>query len=240
MLCPGIKPTKSRSLVQHSTSWVNCPISQCLSRLATSLPLEFSSERRELFTPRSRWSSDEVARGRLLVPCHIYQTRTFLKVYVSSDFQTSRSQSWNTYKKLVITQTMSCLTYYFSKFEYRMKHFDSCLISDLLWIVILPGFCFFQGAKKLCPQCNMITSPSDLRRIYLWSVNNPYKSWILVQSGSHMVVVDAGIAQSALEDRIACDLQHDLILVKVLKGNCKPDSTPWTCLVCKFTFAAYR
>jgi len=23
------------------------------------------------------------------------------------------------------------------------------------------------GAKKLCPQCNMITSPSDLRRIYL-------------------------------------------------------------------------
>lgn len=56
--------------------------------------------------------------------------------------------------------------------------------SDSLWIVILPGFCFFQGAKKLCPQCNMITSPSDLRRIYLWSVNNPYKSWILVQSGS--------------------------------------------------------
>lgn len=110
--------------------------------------------------------------------------RTFLKVYVSSDFQTSRSQSWNTYKKLAITQTMSCLTYYFSKFEYRMKHFDSCLISDSLWIVILPGFCFFQGAKKLCPQCNMITSPSDLRRIYLWSVNNPYKSWILVQSGS--------------------------------------------------------
>jgi len=24
-----------------------------------------------------------------------------------------------------------------------------------------------QGAKKLCPQCNMITSPSDLRRIYM-------------------------------------------------------------------------
>ncbi|CAG2053280.1 unnamed protein product [Timema podura] len=23
------------------------------------------------------------------------------------------------------------------------------------------------GAKKLCPQCNMITSPSDLRRIYM-------------------------------------------------------------------------
>ena len=130
--------------------------------------------------PRSRWSSDEVATGRLLVACHIYQTKDF----VSSDFQTSRSQSWNTYKKLAIKQTMSCLTYYFSKFEYRRKHFDSCLISDSLWIVILPGFCFFQGAKKLCPQCNMITSPSDLRRIYLWSVNNPYKSWILVQSGS--------------------------------------------------------
>ena len=110
--------------------------------------------------------------------------RTFLKVYVSSNFQTSRSQSWNTYKKLAITQTMSCLTYYFWKFEYRMKHFDSCLISDSLWIVILPRFCFFQGAKKLCPQCNMITSPSDLRRIYLWSVNNPYKSWILAQSGN--------------------------------------------------------
>jgi hypothetical protein len=28
-------------------------------------------------------------------------------------------------------------------------------------------FCL-QGAKKLCPQCNMITSPSDLRRIYMW------------------------------------------------------------------------
>lgn len=27
--------------------------------------------------------------------------------------------------------------------------------------------CPFQGAKKLCPQCNMITSPSDLRRIYM-------------------------------------------------------------------------
>lgn len=26
-----------------------------------------------------------------------------------------------------------------------------------------------QGAKKLCPQCNMITSPSDLRRIYMWA-----------------------------------------------------------------------
>ena len=47
--------------------------------------------------------------------------------------------------------------------------------------------------------------------------------------------MDTSIAQSALEDRITCDLQHYLILVKVLKGNCKPDPTPWTCLVCKFT-----
>lgn len=27
--------------------------------------------------------------------------------------------------------------------------------------------CPLQGAKKLCPQCNTITSPGDLRRIYL-------------------------------------------------------------------------
>ena len=27
--------------------------------------------------------------------------------------------------------------------------------------------CRLQGAKKLCPQCNTITSPGDLRRIYL-------------------------------------------------------------------------
>ena len=35
---------------------------------------------------------------------------------------------------------------------------------------------YFQGAKKLCPQCNMITSPGDLRRIYLWN-NEPATSY---------------------------------------------------------------
>lgn len=27
---------------------------------------------------------------------------------------------------------------------------------------------WFQGNKKLCPQCNLITSPTHLRRIYMW------------------------------------------------------------------------
>ena len=43
---------------------------------------------------------------------------------------------------------------------------------NMLSVTILewPGCCIvLQGAKKLCPQCNMITSPADLRRIYLWS-----------------------------------------------------------------------
>lgn len=34
----------------------------------------------------------------------------------------------------------------------------------------------FQGAKKLCPQCNMITSPSDLRKIYLWLYSSALRS----------------------------------------------------------------
>nr|XP_012142408.1 PREDICTED: E3 ubiquitin-protein ligase Rnf220-like isoform X4 [Megachile rotundata] len=50
-------------------------------------------------------------------------------------------------------------------------HCEQCWLHTLLTvqqetfrkIVVVP----FQGAKKLCPQCNMITSPSDLRRIYM-------------------------------------------------------------------------
>ena len=39
-------------------------------------------------------------------------------------------------------------------------------ILKLLQIYVVIVY-FFQGAKKLCPQCNMITSPADLRKIYL-------------------------------------------------------------------------
>ena len=34
-----------------------------------------------------------------------------------------------------------------------------------------------QGNKKLCPQCNTITSPGDLRRVYLW--RNMATDWML-------------------------------------------------------------
>ena len=30
---------------------------------------------------------------------------------------------------------------------------------------------FYQGNKKLCPQCNLITPPTHLRRIYMWFEN---------------------------------------------------------------------
>lgn len=44
-----------------------------------------------------------------------------------------------------------------------------CCVVVLMWIFYHDFFFLnWQGAKKLCPQCNMITSPSDLRRIYLW------------------------------------------------------------------------
>ncbi len=40
----------------------------------------------------------------------------------------------------------------------------------LLSVVLIDKLSFSQGAKKLCPQCNTITSPGDLRRVYLWKV----------------------------------------------------------------------
>ncbi|KAL1110449.1 hypothetical protein AAG570_007980, partial [Ranatra chinensis] len=49
-----------------------------------------------------------------------------------------------------------------------MEHYKKPLISICCWHVHCEQ-CWLHtlGAKKLCPQCNMITSPSDLRRIYL-------------------------------------------------------------------------
>ncbi|GAB6022418.1 hypothetical protein CHUAL_006535 [Chamberlinius hualienensis] len=49
-----------------------------------------------------------------------------------------------------------------------MESFDGPVVSVSCWHVHCEE-CWLRtlGAKKLCPQCNMITSPSDLRKIYL-------------------------------------------------------------------------
>lgn len=49
-----------------------------------------------------------------------------------------------------------------------MERYKTPVISVCCWHVHCEQ-CWLQtlGAKKLCPQCNMITSPSDLRRIYM-------------------------------------------------------------------------
>nr|CAI5831501.1 unnamed protein product [Callosobruchus analis] len=49
-----------------------------------------------------------------------------------------------------------------------MERYHTPVISVCCWHVHCEE-CWLQtlGAKKLCPQCNMITSPADLRRIYM-------------------------------------------------------------------------
>lgn len=49
-----------------------------------------------------------------------------------------------------------------------MERYKTPVISVCCWHVHCEQ-CWLQtlGAKKLCPQCNMITSPADLRRIYM-------------------------------------------------------------------------
>ncbi|CAH0562643.1 unnamed protein product [Brassicogethes aeneus] len=49
-----------------------------------------------------------------------------------------------------------------------MERYHTPVISVCCWHVHCEQ-CWLQtlGAKKLCPQCNMITSPADLRRIYM-------------------------------------------------------------------------
>lgn len=49
-----------------------------------------------------------------------------------------------------------------------MERYKTPVISVCCWHVHCE-MCWLQtlGAKKLCPQCNMITSPADLRRIYM-------------------------------------------------------------------------
>lgn len=49
-----------------------------------------------------------------------------------------------------------------------MERYRTPVISVCCWHVHCEQ-CWLQtlGAKKLCPQCNMITSPTDLRRIYM-------------------------------------------------------------------------
>ena len=48
------------------------------------------------------------------------------------------------------------------------------------------NYSFFQGAKKLCPQCNTITSPGDLRRVFLWPGGGGASS-VFSQSGGGLV-----------------------------------------------------
>lgn len=49
-----------------------------------------------------------------------------------------------------------------------MERYKTPVTSVCCWHVHCEQ-CWLQtlGAKKLCPQCNMITSPADLRKIYM-------------------------------------------------------------------------
>lgn len=49
-----------------------------------------------------------------------------------------------------------------------MDRYQNPVVSVRCWHVHCET-CWMQtlGAKKLCPECNMITSPSDLRKIYM-------------------------------------------------------------------------
>ena len=69
------------------------------------------------------------------------------------------------WEHLPSTQDLPTLTCFVFQNQYQ-----SPLVSIQCWHVHCEK-CWFHtlGAKKLCPQCNMITSPSDLRRIFLWS-----------------------------------------------------------------------
>ena len=53
-----------------------------------------------------------------------------------------------------------------NKVEEYLHLYEICTKSLITYQLIM-YFYNLQGAKKLCPQCNMITSPNDLRRIYL-------------------------------------------------------------------------
>ncbi|TWW72994.1 E3 ubiquitin-protein ligase RNF220 [Takifugu flavidus] len=46
---------------------------------------------------------------------------------------------------------------------YSSAYFNRSIGESNLTVVLPPS----QGNKKLCPQCNTITSPGDLRRVYL-------------------------------------------------------------------------
>ncbi|KAF5288146.1 hypothetical protein FQA39_LY15490 [Lamprigera yunnana] len=56
-----------------------------------------------------------------------------------------------------------------------LERYKTPVISVCCWHVHCE-VCWLQtlGAKKLCPQCNMITSPADLRRIYMYVMVSSY------------------------------------------------------------------
>lgn len=69
------------------------------------------------------------------------------------------------------------------EYELQIRNKSKCLICiDEFRIPVVSICCWHVhceecwlrtlGARKLCPQCNMITSPSDLRRIYMWLMVN--------------------------------------------------------------------
>lgn len=68
-------------------------------------------------------------------------------------------------EKHIHSQSQDCLR---TKCRICMEVYSVPLVSVSCWHVHCEE-CWLRtlGAKKLCPQCNMITSPSDLRRIYL-------------------------------------------------------------------------
>lgn len=70
------------------------------------------------------------------------------------------------------------LRFKIKELEFAMKNKSKCLICLDEYKIPVVSICCWHvhceecwlrtlGARKLCPQCNMITSPTDLRRIYM-------------------------------------------------------------------------
>lgn len=108
---------------------------------------------------RSRWSSENGS-------CTGIEADTESKLWeMTSDEYCV--ETVNSLKKKIIdlseelhTEKLKCLI--------CMEGFNTPLVSVVCWHVYCEE-CWMRtlGAKKLCPQCNTITSPSDLRRIFV-------------------------------------------------------------------------
>ncbi|XP_048587892.1 E3 ubiquitin-protein ligase RNF220 isoform X2 [Nematostella vectensis] len=110
--------------------------------------------------PRTRWSEDERENG------HAEEKTTEEKDKSDKDASdpgvviNSLKSKVKDLEKQSVTEKVKCLI--------CMEPYTVPLVSISCWHVHCEE-CWLRtlGAKKLCPQCNMITSPNDLRKIYL-------------------------------------------------------------------------